>query len=41
VNLTVAAGAPGNLTWVGGVNANAWDLQSTVNWTGRDEQHVL
>jgi fibronectin-binding autotransporter adhesin len=34
VNLNVTAGAPGNLIWAGGTNANTWDLQNTINWTG-------
>ena len=33
VNLNVG-GSAANLTWVGGNNANAWDLVTTVNWTG-------
>ncbi len=33
VNLNVGGGAA-SLTWVGGNNSNAWDLVSTVNWSG-------
>lgn len=33
LNLNVVGG-PATLTWVGGVNANAWDVGATVNWTG-------
>jgi fibronectin-binding autotransporter adhesin len=33
VNLNVT-GSAASLTWVGGNNANAWDLVNTVNWTG-------
>jgi autotransporter-associated beta strand protein len=30
----VVAGQAANLTWVGGLNGNAWDVQTTVNFTG-------
>jgi fibronectin-binding autotransporter adhesin len=30
----VVTGSSANLVWVGGTNANAWDVGSTVNWTG-------
>ncbi len=34
ITLTVSAGAPANLTWVGNAGNNVWDLVQTVNWTG-------
>jgi len=33
VNLVVASYTAQNLTWVGGLNGNAWDVGSTANWT--------
>jgi len=33
LNLNVS-GSAASLTWAGGNNANAWDLVTTVNWTG-------
>jgi autotransporter-associated beta strand protein len=38
VNLDVA-GSVGNLTWVGGISSNAWDVGTTVNWTGEADSH--
>ncbi len=35
VNLDDLRQAPAaSLTWVGGSNSNAWDVHSTINWTG-------
>jgi fibronectin-binding autotransporter adhesin len=33
VNLLVTAYTPQNLTWLGGLNNNAWDAAISVNWT--------
>ena len=30
----VVYGSVANLTWVGGVNSNAWDVKTTANWSG-------
>jgi fibronectin-binding autotransporter adhesin len=38
VNLDVT-GSVGNLTWVGGMSSNAWDVGTTVNWTGEADSH--
>ena len=40
VNLDVV-GSAGNLTWVGGLNSNAWDINTTVNWTGEPDSHFF
>ncbi len=29
----IASGSVSGLTWTGGLNGNAWDLKSTLNWT--------
>jgi autotransporter-associated beta strand protein len=34
----VVTGAVGNLTWVGALNSNAWDVQTTTNWSGAVDQ---
>ncbi len=34
IELVVAGGASANLTWVGGLAGNAWDVNTTANWTG-------
>lgn len=34
VELHVSGSGPTNDTWQGGLNANAWDVQTTANWTG-------
>ncbi|HZZ43951.1 MAG TPA: autotransporter-associated beta strand repeat-containing protein [Tepidisphaeraceae bacterium] len=34
INLVVAGSPAASLTWVGGLNANAWDVKTTVNFTG-------
>jgi fibronectin-binding autotransporter adhesin len=31
------AGNAGTLVWVGGANSNAWDVGTTVNWTGETD----
>jgi autotransporter-associated beta strand protein len=36
VDLKVGGTAPASLAWAGGANFNAWDIKSTVNWTGAD-----
>jgi autotransporter-associated beta strand protein len=36
LNLGVV-GFVGNLTWVGGLNSDAWDVGTTVNWTGETD----
>ena len=40
LNLDVTGNA-GNLTWVGGLNSNAWDVNTTVNWTGEADSHFF
>ncbi len=40
INLDVLGNA-GILTWVGGANSNAWDVNGTINWTGASDNPFL
>ncbi len=41
IELIVAGGSAMNLTWAGGLSGNAWDINTTKNWTGSGPQYYF